>query len=306
MLTIAVSSRSLFQLEEANLIFESEGQVPYDAYMRSTEDEILEPGVAFEMIRKFLNLNKYAPEGQRLVNVVLLSRNSPDAGIRVMQSVQKHGLDIERAVFTSGGNRFRSAKALGADLFLCASANDAKQSMENGLASGQIMPRKILSNAGTNDFIRIAFDGDSVIFSNSADEVFREHGLKRFIEHEIENAHIPLNDGPFKKLLEKLSDLQKIFTSLECKPLGIALVTARGVQSHGRVLNTLRSWGITVDEMIFASGAAKGPLLAALEADFFFDDTGRHVDSASEHNISAARVHFGDGGIPEHVADAFE
>lgn len=308
MLTIAVSSRSLFQLEEANAIYEKDGQAAYDKYMQKTEDKKLEPGVAFEMVRKLLTLNQYSPAGQRLVNVVLLSRNSPDASVRIMRSVKTNGLDIEQAVFTAGGNRFRYAQVLGADLFLCANPSDARMALENGLAAGSIAPRAVKPSSGlpprADDVIRIAFDGDSVLFSDEADKVYREHGLERFVAHENENANVPLGEGPFKKLLEKLSQVQQALVGIENlprPPLHIGLVTARGVQSHGRVLNTLRSWGITVDEVVFASGAPKGPLLKAFEADFFFDDTSRHVASASEHDVAAAQVHFGEGGLPEAV-----
>lgn len=311
MLTIAVSSRSMFQLEDANAIFEKDGQRAYDAFMRNTEDQLLAPGVAFELVRKLLTLNRYSKTDERLVNIILLSRNSPDAGVRIMRSAQAHGLDIERAVFTAGGDRFRYARALGADLFLCVNAADAKLAIGKGLAAASIAPRPILSehnpDGRNDDVVRIAFDGDSVLFSAEGDQVFREHGLQRFIEHELEHANIPLGEGPFKKLLEKLSKVQAALLqvkNLPRPPLHIGLVTARGMQSHGRVLNTLRSWGINIDEVIFASGAPKGPLLKAFEADFFFDDTGRHVESALASNIAAAQVHFGSGGIPEYCAPA--
>lgn len=318
MLTIAVSSRSLFHLEDANDIFERDGQLAYDAFMRDTEDQPLQPGMAFELVRKLLNLNQYTPleqseRGEQLVNVVLLSRNSPDAGVRVMRSVSLHGLPIERAVFTAGGNRFRYAHALKADLFLSASASDAKLALANGLAAASIVPRSRKPDPlpgipcdRKDEVIRIAFDGDSVLFSDESDRIYREHGLERFKAHEIERANVPLGEGPFKKLLDKLSDVQKAISMNKASPrspLHIGLVTARGVQSHARVLNTLRSWGISVDEVVFASGAPKGPLLRAFEADFFFDDTGRHVESALENDIAAAQVHFGEGGLPERAEE---
>lgn len=306
MLTVAVSSRSLFHLEASNVVFEQKGQGAYDAHMRETESQKLDPGVAFDLVRKLLLLNRFSKEGQRLVNVVLLSRNSPDASVRIMRSVGSHGLDIQQATFTAGGDRFRYAQAMDADLFLCVNPADAKLALDNGLAAASILPRQSKSSAGLpprdDDVVRIALDGDSVLFDDSSDKLYREHGLPRFVAHELEHAEKPLGDGPFKNLLFQLSRVQAALLGAEGvtrPPLVVGLVTARGVQSHGRVISTLRSWGITVDEVIFASGAPKGPLLKAFGADFFFDDTQRHVDSAQENDIAAGRVHFGAGGLPE-------
>lgn len=307
MLTIAVSSRSLFQLEDSNEIYEKSGQAAYDAHMRQTMNDPLQPGVAFELVRKVLLLNRYAPEGERLVNVVMLSRNSPAGSRRIMQSVAAHGLDIVRAVFTSGGNRFLYAQGLEADLFLSAHAADSKAALEKGIAAANIITRNNKVTSGLpprrDDVLRFAFDGDSVIFSNEADLIFREHGLERFIGHEKDKAAIPLGEGPFKNLLDKLSKLQTsldLVTGPDERPLRIGLFTARGMESHERVLNTLEHWGINVDEAAFASGAPKGPLLRAFGADFFFDDTGRHIESAMDHSIPSGHVQFGEGGIPEH------
>lgn len=301
MLTIAVSSRSLFHMEEANDIYEREGQGAFDAYMRSTEAEPLPPGAAFPLVSKLLALNSArSPHKRDRVEVVLLSRNSADAGMRVMNSVQHYGLDIESAAFTSGGNRFAYASAMDADLFLCAEAEDARKAITGGMAAAIIVPAERKHDAGDMT-VRIAFDGDSVLFSDEADSIYREHGMERFRTSEIRDAAKPLGDGPFKRLLVKLCELQKALPANAC-PLHIALVTARGMPAHGRVINTLRSWGLSVNELVLAAGRPKGPLLQALRADMFFDDTGRNVESATAHNISAGQVPFGAGGIAEQQA----
>lgn len=296
MLTIAVSSRSLFHMEEANELYEREGQAAFDAYMRSTESEPLPPGAAFPLVSKLLALNSVRSPLQRdRVEVVLLSRNSADAGMRVMNSVYHYGLDIESAAFTSGGNRFAYASAMNADLFLCAEAEDAHKAIKGGMAAAIIVPAE-RQHDGSDKTVRIAFDGDSVLFSDEADSVYRQHGMARFRSDELRDADKPLGEGPFKRLLVKLCELQKALPHDAC-PLHIALVTARGMPSHGRVINTLRSWGISVNELVLAAGRPKGPLLQALRADMFFDDTGRNVESATAHNISAGQVPFGAGGI---------
>lgn len=302
MLTIAISSRSLFHLEEANAIFESKGQDAFDAYMEASEDVPLEPGTAFALIKKLMAMNTTAfPDRPDVVDVVLLSRNSPAAARRILRSVNHHGLRIERAVFTRGGNRFQYAKEMGADLFLCVNEADAKHALDNGMAAAIITPsdRGESISADLQDMtVRIAFDGDSVIFSDESDNVYRRDGLRAFILNERSKAEVPLGDGPFKHFLVRLHDLQvQLRQRPGACPLHISLVTARGIDSHARVFNTLRHWGIDLDEVVFAGGTLKGPLLRAARADFFIDDTRYHVESATLHNIAAGRVPFGTGGI---------
>ncbi|MCC5610590.1 5'-nucleotidase [Nostoc sp. CHAB 5834] len=292
MLTIAVSSRALFQLEDSNDVFVNEGQDAFNKYMRDKEHTPLRKGTAFSLVRKLLNLN--TPGGKRdKVEVVLLSRNSPDAGMRVMNSIQHYGLDIERAVFSQGHDRFKYAKALGAHLFLSAFAPDVKNAINQGIAAATMLPTKKEDDPSDNS-IRIAFDGDSVLFSSEADDCYRANGLDAFRQNEIENCQIPLGPGPFKVFLEELHRLQVMFP-LEMSPIRVALVTARGLPAHGRVLHTLRSWDIRIDEGIFAGGTPKGPLLEAFAADIFFDDMVKNIDSAVTHNIPSAHVPYGSG-----------
>lgn len=295
-LVVAVSSRSLFHIEDGNNIFEAQGQDAFDAYMRETESKPLRPGVAFPLVQKLLALNALAPNpAAPLVDVVLLSRNSPDAGMRIMNSVQHYGLDIERAVFSAGGDRFRYARAFNAHLFLSANAADVRKAIENGIAAATLFPSET-HQAPDDAAIRIAFDGDSVLFSSEADDFYRQNGLDAFRDKEVAMANIPLGDGPFKSLLTSLHEVQAALPP-KAGALKIALVTARGMPAHGRVINTLRHWGIRVDEAIFANGAAKGPLLDAFGADIFFDDTPKNVTSALASRVLGAHVPFGHGGI---------
>lgn len=295
MLTIAISSRSLFSLEKENEIFEREGQQAFDDHMQRTESELLEPGAAFALVSKLLALNSARGDGKRdRVEVVLLSRNSCTAGMRVMNSVHQHGLDISQSVFTGGGDRFRYAHALDADLFLCTEPSDAKKALDIGVAAASLIPGG--HTPGGDDIVRIAFDGDAVLFSGESDDIFREHGLASFIDNELLHAAKPLGAGPFKRLLTKLCDMQRSLPPQARHKLHIGLVTARGMPSHARPIMTLRSWGLSVNELILAAGRPKGPLLRAFGADMFFDDTGRNIDSACKHGILAGRVHTDEGG----------
>lgn len=293
MLTIAVSTRALFHIEDGNTIFEEQGQAAFNSYMRSKEDTPLRKGIAFSLVRKLLALNKLSTNGSRLVDVVMLSRNSPDAGMRVMNSVHHYGLDIERAVFSQGADRFKYAKALKAHLFLSTTPSDVKKAVDRGLAAATMLPAATDSDDADQE-VRLAFDGDSVLFSSEADDCYRENGLQAFRDSEVKNANIPLGAGPFKEFLEEICKVQALLPE-ENPPLRIALVTARGMPAHARVLHTLRSWNIRVDEGIFAAGCPKGPLLEAYGADIFFDDTQRNIESARDCQIVSGHVPFGLG-----------
>lgn len=290
-LTVAVSSRALFHIEDGHEIFEKQGQAAFDEYMLSKERVPLRPGTAFSLIRKLLALNERA--GTPLVDVVMLSRNSPDAGLRIMNSVHHYGLPIEGAIFSKGGDRFRYAKALGAQLFLSANPGDVKLAVENGIAAATMLPAERQDDM-SDSTIRIAFDGDAVLFSAEADQCYQQHGLAEFMRTENEKADVPLGAGPFKPVIEALQLIQKHFPAGEC-PLKLAMVTARGMPSHHRPIRTLRLWGIELDEAMFAAGRPKGPLLRAFGADVFFDDTKKNITSASDCDIPSGHVPYGSG-----------
>jgi len=277
MLTIAVSSRALFDMTAEHEIFETQGQAAFNAYQLEREDVPLPPGPIFELIQKLLALNSKNSPLRDKVEVVLISRNSVAAGIRVMNSAEHYGLGIERAVFTSGDGRFRYAKAFGAQLFLSAHAEDVRAALNSGLAAATVLPR-IGATTSLSAEVRIAFDGDAVLFSDESEQITQKEGLAAFSANERSLAKVALLPGPFKPVLQALADLQKEqATALKIKT---ALVTARGINTQERVLRTLRTWGIELDEIVFAAGKAKGPILEAFQADIFFDDTVRNCDSA--------------------------
>ena len=298
LLTLAVSSRALFHIEDGHSIFKNQGQVAFDAYMREKEDIPLRPGIAFSLVKKLLAMNtlpSHSGEPCNRVEVILMSRNSPDAGMRVMNSVSHYGLPIARAVFCQGSDRFRYASAMGTHLFLSASGQDVKSAIDQGLAAATLLPSECENLEGSSE-IRLAFDGDAVLFSSESDDVYRKGGLRAFEAHELSKKNELMADGPFKKFLDALHAVQKTFPP-NASPLKIALVTARGMPTHVRVIKTLRSWDIRIDECIFAGGTAKGPLLKAFGADLFFDDTLKNIHSAQEHDIPSGYVPFGIGGI---------
>lgn len=296
MLTVAVSSRSLFHMEDSHVIFEEQGQEAFNRYMFGKENIPLRPGTAFHLVKKLLAVNAALPEGadkSKGVQVVLLSRNSPEAGMRIMNSIAHYGLNIERAVFSQGADRFRYAKALGADLFLSATPADVKIAVGQGLAAATMLPAE-RSLDDSDPVVRIAFDGDSVLFSSEADEHYQKFGLAAFHESESRNAGVPLGAGPFKTVLERLCELQSCFEEGKA-PVKIALVTARGMPSHARVMHTLRTWDIKLDEAVFAAGQPKGELLEAFGADIFFDDMAKNIDSARSRQVVSGHVPYGNG-----------
>lgn len=292
-LTIAVSSRALFHMEDGNQIWEKKGQAAFNAYMREKENEPLRAGTAFPLVRKLLALNKN--QERSLVNVVILSRNSPDAGVRILKSIQHHKLPIAQAMFSQGSDRFRYVSAVGAHLFLSGNHTDVHKAISNGIAAATITPKETVHMEDPS--IKIAFDGDSVLFGSESDDAYRSLGLDHFISHEHEKRSIPMEGGPFKGFVMALKQVQDAFPAGEC-PLKLALVTARGIQSHERVFTTLRDWGLSLDEVMFCGGTAKGPILKAFGADIFFDDTQSNLNSALDHDISSGHVPFGAGGIP--------
>lgn len=276
-LVVAISSRALFDLDESNKVFEEQGVDAYAKYQIQHENEILAPGVAFDLVKKFLKLNRDEP----LVEVILLSRNSADTGLRIFNSIQHYQLDITRAAFTNGESRYPYVTAFGAHLFLSANPADVKNALETGCAAATILPLAT-QRQQSSDELRIAFDGDAVLFSDEAERIYQEQGLDTFTKFEKNAAHQPLSGGPFKPFLMALHEIQKKFPVNQC-PIRTALVTARSAPAHERVIRTLRTWGIRIDEALFLGGLSKGEFLHAFGADIFFDDQEGHCDSAREH-----------------------
>ena len=286
-LVVAISSRALFDLDESHQVFEAKGEEEYSRYQISQEGVPLLPGVAFSMVRKLLALNT-DPSRPR-VEVVLVSRNSADTGLRVFNSIRHHELDISRAAFTRGEPPYRYIASFGAHLFLSANPEDVRGALDAGIAAATILP------SGSEEFrsgqLRIAFDGDAVIFSDEAERIYVEGGLDAFNQNETESSEKPLPGGPFKPFLSALHDIQSDFP-VKSSPIRTALITARGAPAHERVIKTLRSWGIRIDEALFLGGKEKGAFLKSFGADIFFDDQIRHCDSAAEY-VSTGHVPYG-------------
>lgn len=276
-LIVAISSRALFDLDESNEVFESKGVEAYSNYQIEHENEILQPGVAFTLVQKFLNLNE---QGGAHVEVILLSRNSADTGLRIFNSIQHYNLKITRAVFTSGESPYPYIKAFGSHLFLSANTEDVRKALSANCAAGTILRGN--THSSRSDQLRIAFDGDSVIFSDEAEKIYQASGLTAFAQSEMAAAHTPLTGGPFKGFLSALHRLQNHFEVDNC-PIRTALVTARSAPAHERVIRTLRAWNIRIDEAIFLGGLDKGDFLDAFGADVFFDDHESHCESANKH-----------------------
>lgn len=285
-LVVVISSRALFDLDESHRIFEQGGEDAYSRHQIEKEDEPLAPGVAFPLAKKLLALN--GPEAAR-VEVILISRNSADTGLRIFNSIRHHGLDITRAAFTRGESPYRYIGAFGAHLFLSADAGDVRKALEAGIAAATILPSATGQN--TDGQLRIAFDGDAVLFSDESERIYAADGLDAFNRNEAEAKDQPLSGGPFRPFLAALHEIQSGYPA-NASPIRTALVTARGAPAHERVIRTLRSWGIRIDEALFLGGRDKGEFLKAFGADIFFDDQTRHCKSAANH-VAAGHVPFG-------------
>lgn len=284
-LIIAISSRTLFDLDESNHIYETEGITAYAKYQIENENDALKPGVAFSLVKKLLNLNQYGP----YVEVILLSRNSADTGLRIFNSIQHYGLDITRAVFTNGTSPYQYASAFKSHLFLSANPEDVRNALAAGYAAANILTSP--SNNNNSEQLRIAFDGDAVLFSDESERIFHECGLNAFLENEKQAAKKPLQAGPLRGFLEALQKLQNRFPPEKNCPIRTALITARSAPAHERVVRTFRTWDIRIDEALFLGGLDKGEFLRTFNADIFFDDQNDHCQSASQHVATGHVLH---------------
>lgn len=277
-LVVATSSSALFDLTESDKVYHEQGLEAYAAYQIARETETLQPGDAYHLVEKLLKLNNRV-EGYEVVEVILLSRNSADTGLRVFNSIADHGLSISRAAFTGGAPPFRYMRPFGAHLFLSTNADDVREALSNDMAAASILPSRRVANEDA--VLKFAFDGDAVLFSDEAEKVYQEKGLSAFTESEKQAADEPLTGGPFKPFLAALHDLQRQFDQ-DC-PIRTALVTARSAPAHERVIKTLRQWNIRLDESLFLGGMTKSDFLQAYGADVFFDDQAEHCRIASEY-----------------------
>jgi 5'-nucleotidase len=281
-LVVAISSRALFDFEEENRAFEDGDDRSYMQLQLSRLDVPATPGVAFSMVQKLLAFND---ANAQPVEVVILSRNDPVSGMRVFRSAKHYGLAIQRGSFTRGRSPWKYLKPLKANLFLSTHLADVREALAAGVPAAQVYPHSVHASNAHPQELRIAFDGDAVLFSDEAERIYQEHGLDAFVQHESLRAGQPLPGGPFKPFLEALQRMQQASAHHANMPIAIrtALITARSAPSHERAIRTLMNWHIDIDEAIFLGGLAKGEFLREFEPDFFFDDQTGHVESAASH-----------------------
>lgn len=296
-LVIGLASSALFELSDSDAVFREGGEEEYRSFQRFNENAPLKPGVAFPFIKRLLSINDISPKDPP-VEVILLSRNDPDTGLRVMKSIQHYGLDITRAVFLQGRDPHKYIPALSISLFLSANEVDVKQAILAGYPAGQVLDSKHTDIIDDNE-LRVAFDFDGVIADDEAESIYQKtHDLGQFHQHEAEKVHVTHNPGPLKEFLQKLSSVQrkeqeKLLADASYKPkLRISIVTARNAPSHERVINTMRDWGITVNEAFFLGGIDKSTILEVLDPHIFFDDQKIHLDPASKV-LPSVHIPFG-------------
>ncbi len=294
-LVVGITSRALFDLTESHTIFEQDGIVAYQKYQILHENNLLEHGPAFSLVKKLLSLHD-PQTNEPLVEVILLSRNSADTGLRIFNSIKAYDLNITRAAFTNGESPYRYIAAFGAHLFLSTNNQDVEQALNAQCAAATLLPAK--SNHHDDGPLKIAFDGDAVLFSDEAEKVFQSEGLDAFKASESKAAKTPLQPGPFQGFLRALHGIQQLFPADTC-PIRTALVTARDAPAHERVIHTLRAWNIRTDEALFLGGLDKSEFLKAFDADIFFDDQLRHCNSTQQHVTTAHVPH----GVMQQIKD---
>src|SRR5690625_4876012 len=283
-LVVAVASSALFDLTESDRVFRKEGESAYRIYQRKNEHMVLEPGVAFPLVKRLLSLND---EDSQPIEVVLFSRNDPDTGLRVFNSIEHHGLKISRAVFVAGENPYKYLKAFNASLFLSGNIKDVKEAIEHGLPAGHVTNTDDQDDEKDTE-LRIAFDFDAVLVDDASEKIYREEGLEKFQEHESKHGDKPMKEGPLRNFLINISKIQqaelgKVKQNPTYKPkLRIAVCTARNAPAHKRVVNTLRDWDVRVDEAFLLEGLDKVKVLEVYEPHIFFDDQTKHIKSISQ------------------------
>lgn len=284
-LVIGISSRALFDLDKENEIFEQQGLDEYSKYQLQNEQNVLLPGVGFRLIKSILGINDFV-KGKRKAEVIIMSKNNPDTSLRIFHSIEHYGLDISRAALTSGTSIVPYLDAFKVDLFLSADEDDVQAAINSGIAAGIIYRSEKSYEVEPLKEIKIAFDGDAVIFSDESEKIYQEKGLEAFLAHEKENANKPLAAGPFAKLFRTVATLQNELG--ENNPIKTALVTARNSPAHERVIRTFRHWGVRIDKAFFMGGVPKKEVLKAFDADIFFDDQEIHLSG----EVPSARVPY--------------
>lgn len=283
-LVIAISSRALFNLEEENKIFEKSGLDEYYKYQIEHEEETLKKGTGFRLVKNLLKINEDFPTDKQ-VEVIIISRNNAATSLRITKSIDQYKLDIQRSAWSGGNDISKYLKPFKVDLFLSANENDVQDAINMGVAAARILPFDNASDVESNQ-VRIAFDGDAVLFSEDSEVVYKTQGLEAFLEFELQHANDPLKAGPFAKLLRVISNIQSKYPE-EKTPIRTALITARNSPAHERVIRTLNAWNVRLDEAFFLGGVDKYEVVNAFGADIFFDDQDVHLESTSKTSPSA-------------------
>ena len=289
-LVVGISSRALFDLEEENNLFQTQGVFEYRKHQKEREGILLKPGTGFHVVKALLNLNTLSKD--RLVEVIVMSKNSPETGIRVLNSIQHYQLDITRSAFTGGENLHDYMEAFDVDLFLSKDEDEVQRIVDSGVASAALIYEPPESFNAETTTVRIAFDADAVLFSDESEHIYKTLGIEAFHKNEKANEFKSMKEGPHAKLLKMLSKIQrKMHMGVELSPLRIAIVTARNSPSHMRVINTLREWDVYIDEAFFLGGISKDKVLKAFKAHIFFDDQETHLQPAMKY-VPSARVPY--------------
>ena len=283
-LVIAISSRALFNLEDENKIFEEKGLDDYYKYQIENEDKQIDEGTGFRLVKNLLKINDDFPDDKQ-VEVIIMSRNNSATSLRITKSIEKYKLDIQRSAWTGGNDIARYLKPFKVDLFLSANEQDVQNAINEGIASARILPYENKENEFSNQ-VKIAFDGDAVLFSEESEVIYKTQGLEAFLEHEKANVSNAMKDGPFAQLLRVISNIQAKYKE-EQTPIRTALITARNSPAHERVIRTLSHWNVRLDEAFFLGGVDKYEVVKAFGADIFFDDQDVHLESTSKQTPSA-------------------
>ena len=283
-LVIAISSRALFNLEDENKIFEEKGLDDYYKYQIENEDIQIAQGTGFRLVNNLLKINDDFPEDKQ-VEVIIMSRNNSATSLRITKSIQKYNLDIQRSAWTGGNDIAKYLKPFKVDLFLSANEEDVQNAINEGIASARILPYENTNNEFSNQ-VKIAFDGDAVLFSEESEVIYKTQGLEAFLEHEKKNVTNAMKDGPFAQLLRVISNIQAKYPQ-EQTPIRTALITARNSPAHERVIRTLSDWNVRLDEAFFLGGVDKYEVVKAFGADIFFDDQDVHLETTSKQTPSA-------------------
>ncbi|WP_326624837.1 MULTISPECIES: 5'-nucleotidase [unclassified Streptomyces] len=296
-LVIGIASSALFDLKESDAVFREKGEESYRCYQRAKLDETLQPGVAFPFVRRLLSLNDLNPDGDPLVEVIILSRNDPDTGLRVMRSIRSHGLPITRAIFMQGRSPYKFIRALQMSLFLSADDGDVREATSAGLPAGRVLGSAVADDPDDRD-LRIAFDFDGVLASDESERVFQQDGIESFRNHETLNVATPHDAGPLREFLRKVNTLQRREEERRRKDpdyairVHVSIVTARNAPAHERAIMSLNQWGVTVNDAFFLGGIDKSAIMEVLKPHIFFDDQESHLQGTSRTTPSV-HIPFG-------------